>query len=92
MRVTSKGQVTIPKPIRDHLGIKPGSEVEFVKDDGAVRLVAGSDVPDAEERLRRSKAIEAWADRVKGTLDLQGMSADEYYEWIRGPRDDLDPR
>ena len=27
--VTSKGQVTIPKRIRDYLGIKPGSEVNF---------------------------------------------------------------
>ena len=27
--VTSKGQVTIPKPVRDHLGIAPGSQVEF---------------------------------------------------------------
>jgi AbrB family looped-hinge helix DNA binding protein len=27
--VTSKGQVTIPKPVRDHLGITPGSRVEF---------------------------------------------------------------
>ena len=27
--VTSKGQVTIPKPIRDHLGIVPGSQVAF---------------------------------------------------------------
>ncbi|MCP3054293.1 AbrB/MazE/SpoVT family DNA-binding domain-containing protein, partial [Aurantimonas marianensis] len=26
MRVTEKGQVTIPKAIRDHLGIVPGSE------------------------------------------------------------------
>lgn len=28
-RVTVKGQVTIPKRVRDHLGIKPGSGVEF---------------------------------------------------------------
>ena len=28
-RLTSKGQVTIPKRIRDYLGLKPGSEVEF---------------------------------------------------------------
>ena len=28
-KVTSKGQVTIPKPVRDHLGIGPGSEVRF---------------------------------------------------------------
>jgi len=27
--VTSKGQVTIPKRIRDYLGIEPGSEVNF---------------------------------------------------------------
>ena len=28
--VTSKGQVTIPKPVRDRLGIKPGNAVEKV--------------------------------------------------------------
>ena len=27
--VTSKGQVTIPKLVREHLGIAPGSKVEF---------------------------------------------------------------
>ena len=27
--MTSKGQVTIPKPIRDHLGIGPGSKIRF---------------------------------------------------------------
>lgn len=27
--VTSKGQVTIPKPVRDHLGITTGGAVEF---------------------------------------------------------------
>jgi len=28
-KVTRKGQVTIPKPVRDHLGIGPGSEIAF---------------------------------------------------------------
>ena len=28
-KVASKGEVTIPKPVRDHLGIGPGREVEF---------------------------------------------------------------
>lgn len=35
--VTSKGQVTIPKPVRDRLGIVPGSRVEFrLATDGSI--------------------------------------------------------
>jgi AbrB family looped-hinge helix DNA binding protein len=37
--VTVKGQVTIPKPVRDHLGLRPGDRVEFAVDaDGGVLL------------------------------------------------------
>lgn len=35
--VTTKGRVTIPKKVRDYLGIRPGSAVDFV-------LTAGGDV------------------------------------------------
>jgi len=35
--VTSKGQVTIPKAVREHLGITPGSQVEFRRSaDGSI--------------------------------------------------------
>jgi AbrB family looped-hinge helix DNA binding protein len=38
--VTRKGQVTIPKPVRDRLHIKPGSQVDFeLAPDGRVVLV-----------------------------------------------------
>lgn len=37
-RVTTKGQVTIPKTIRDQLGLLPGAEVEFIPDEGEVRV------------------------------------------------------
>lgn len=36
MRVTSKGQVTIPKRIREKTGMLPGTEVEFIEDRGEV--------------------------------------------------------
>lgn len=39
MRVTSKGQVTIPQDVRRRLGITAGSEVEFEVEDDGVRLV-----------------------------------------------------
>ena len=39
MRVTSKGQVTIPQRVREQLGITPGSEVDFQLDGEGARLV-----------------------------------------------------
>jgi AbrB family looped-hinge helix DNA binding protein len=38
MRITSKGQVTIPKEIRESLGMLPGTEVEFVEDGAEIRI------------------------------------------------------
>lgn len=38
MRITSKGQVTIPKEIRDEFGLLPGTEVEFVPSDGEIHV------------------------------------------------------
>lgn len=87
MRVTTKGQVTIPKQIRDHLGIGPGSEVEFVATDEGARLVAVNENLSEEEASRRFSDV---LDRMEGTLDLGGMTTDEYMEWLRGPREDID--
>lgn len=43
--VTSKGQVTIPKKVREHLGIVPGSQVEFRRAaDGSV-VIENADGP-----------------------------------------------
>ena len=39
MKVTLKGQVTIPQYIRDKLGITPSSEIEFQEEKGRVYLV-----------------------------------------------------
>jgi AbrB family looped-hinge helix DNA binding protein len=38
MRITSKGQVTIPKEIRDEFELFPGTEVEFVAEGGQVKV------------------------------------------------------
>lgn len=52
--VTAKGQVTIPKAVRDMLGIKPGSKVEFhLNSEGAIVLsrADGKHPPSRFERL-----------------------------------------
>lgn len=67
MRVSEKGQVTIPKPLRDQLGIGAGSEVTFeVKGDTIVVRKRG-DVPSRGDRL---------VERMRGRGDV-AMSTDE---------------
>jgi AbrB family looped-hinge helix DNA binding protein len=39
MKVTTKGQVTIPIEIREQLGIQPGAEVEFVVEGSAIKVI-----------------------------------------------------
>jgi AbrB family looped-hinge helix DNA binding protein len=39
MRITSKGQVTIPQHVREELGLLPHTEVDFVIEGASVRLV-----------------------------------------------------
>ena len=66
MRVTAKGQVTIPQHIREELGIKPYSEVDFVKaKDGRYRLVKVKRESTGNTRFRRLRGVAT----VKMTTD-----------------------
>ena len=62
--ITIKGQVTVPKPIRDALGLVPGSQVDFALDDqGRVVLQrAGAQRKKKADRFEaaRGKADIAW--------------------------------
>jgi len=70
--MTSKGQVTIPKRLRDFLGLKPGSAVEFeLAADGRVVL---------KPARRPPKSPLA---RLRGTLK-GGMTTDEIMALTRG--------
>lgn len=67
MRVTEKGQVTIPKELRDELGIGGGSEVEFERADDAIVVRKVGDGPRRGRRL---------VDRLRGRGDVR-MTTDE---------------
>lgn len=66
MRVTSKGQVTIPLEVRRRLGIEPGSEVDFSVDADGVRLVrrTGDDGQDLVSRMRGRVATRMSTDEI----------------------------
>jgi AbrB family looped-hinge helix DNA binding protein len=57
--VSSKGQVVIPKPLRDRLGLVEGSVVSFVEDAAGVRLeVVPATTPEAiRESLSRGAGL-----------------------------------
>ncbi len=59
-RLSSKGQVTIPKAIREELGLQPGDLVAYVVRDGAVRLERVEPF-DAAYHGAISEALEEWA-------------------------------
>jgi AbrB family looped-hinge helix DNA binding protein len=69
-KVGTKGQVVIPKAIREEIGIEPGDEVAFEADGVDVRIRRAADEPQA--RAREIKALRGlWADTPGGgTEDL----------------------
>jgi AbrB family looped-hinge helix DNA binding protein len=74
MRITSKGQVTIPQEIRESLGLLPETEVEFVVKGNVVQIVKSK-----SGESRGAKIVRRLRGRAKG-----GMSTDEIMKLMRG--------
>ncbi len=75
MRVTTKGQVTIPQHIREKLGITPATEVDFVEEKGRVYLV----------KQKGKNITTRKFDKVRGVATVK-MTTDEIMALTRGDR------
>jgi AbrB family looped-hinge helix DNA binding protein len=75
MRVTSKGQVTIPRDLRELVGIEPNSEVIFGIEGGVITIVPKNSRSSEADRARLDQFI-ATLDRLGGTGD-QSVDADD---------------
>ena len=75
MRLTSKGQVTIPQDIRERLGLLPLSEVEFdvVGDSVRIRKARG--------KQTRGQSVVA---RLKGSARQPALTTDQIMALTRG--------
>jgi AbrB family looped-hinge helix DNA binding protein len=76
VRITSKGQVTIPIAIREQAGLMPNTEVDFDFDGQYVRI----------RRARRKKGLhrgKEWVARMRGRGDVK-MTTDEIMALTRG--------
>jgi AbrB family looped-hinge helix DNA binding protein len=74
VRITSKGQVTVPAWIRQRLGLHEGTEVEFVVDGNTVRIVRAEGSETRGQRMAR---------RLRGR-GSSGLSTMEIMELLRG--------
>ncbi|WP_305047114.1 AbrB/MazE/SpoVT family DNA-binding domain-containing protein [Geoalkalibacter sp.] len=74
MRITSKGQVTIPQHVRKKLGLLPHTEVEFVVEGNVAYLKK------AKESNRRGKAL---VEKMRGRATVK-MTTDEIMALTRG--------
>ena len=75
MKIGERGQVTIPKDIREQFGLGPETEVEF-------RVISGSIVlRKTPQKLR----LERWKGHCKSSLaELGYTSVDKYIDDVRG--------
>lgn len=73
--LTSKGQVTIPKAVRDYLGLRPGNPVEFEIDPSGRAVVR----PARQARRRGTRSRVA---KLRGTLKT-GRGTDALMELLR---------
>jgi AbrB family looped-hinge helix DNA binding protein len=76
MRITSKGQATIPIEIREKAGLLPGTEVDFELDGEVVRIIKAA-APRGETRGQEIVR------RLRGSATVK-MSTDEIMALTRG--------
>jgi len=76
MRITQKGQVTIPEEIREKYGFLPYTNVDFVEEKGKVYITVSN-------KKNRGKAIVA---HMRGTANVR-ISTDEILELTRGKKE-----
>jgi len=78
MRVTTKGQVTIPQAIREKLGIFPGTEVEFILRGNSADLRKTKNKNGHRSRGQRAVAL------LAGSATDKRFTTDEIMAMTRG--------
>ncbi|MBL6613547.1 MAG: AbrB/MazE/SpoVT family DNA-binding domain-containing protein [Reyranella sp.] len=71
MRITSKGQVTIPQEIREQAGLLPHTEVDFVYDGKTVRILKAG----RGKSSRGARLVAHMRGRGSGTLTTEQIMA-----------------
>ena len=77
MRISSKGQVTIPQHIREELGLHPNTEVEFSVEDGRAVLNPNADPLSPGEKLVKHIRASGTGKMIMSSKELMALLPDE---------------
>jgi AbrB family looped-hinge helix DNA binding protein len=77
MRITSKGQVTIPIAIRERAGLLPQTEVEFELDGKAVRIVRAKNRKSDGRGARLVRRLRGRGDVAMSTDAIMALTRDD---------------
>jgi AbrB family looped-hinge helix DNA binding protein len=80
MRITSKGQVTIPKEVREKLGLQPGDEVGF-REEGQAMILEKAQEPKEENK---GLALARHLQELGKKLNRSKFTSEELMELTRG--------
>jgi len=69
MRITSKGQVTIPQAVREEAGLLPNTEVDFVVEDGHVTIRKARPMHPSSRGNRAVRLLRGQARVIRMTTD-----------------------
>ena len=75
--LTSKGQITLPKAVRDALGLTKGSKLK-IELDGS-RIIIRKDVDDALSRLRGRFKLDGFANTDEAMRAIRGHAPGDAY-------------
>lgn len=84
VNMTSKGQVLIPKALRDRGGLVPNGPVRVGVNDRGETVILPARNHREETREQRIARIRAALESAAGTIDLGGLTTDEYMRELRG--------
>jgi antitoxin PrlF len=82
MRITSKGQVTIPKHIREKLGVQPGDDIGFREEGQALIVEKTEEPPKVNAGVELVKALRGIGPSMRHGRPM--MTAEELTELTRG--------
>ena len=83
VRVGPKGQVVVPKKIRDRLGIKPGDEVIVSEADGEARVRKALTLDELRGILGPPTGMADWDEEKRRERELEDRKDREFERWLK---------